>query len=81
MKNNEKLDKTLLRLRYFGSGMLIGGYFTILYVDVLTGVAMTLVSDIICAPYAIRRRYWDIIMVISVFTVINVSKLITLLLL
>ena len=74
-------DKNLLRLRYFGSGLLLVGYFTILYVDVFTGVIVTLVSDIICAPYAIRKKYWDIIMVITVFTIINVSKLITLLLL
>ena len=71
-------DKFLLRMRYLGSGLLMAGYFTILYISVAAGVTMTLVSDIICLPYAIRRRYWDIMLIIGLFSVINVTRLLTL---
>lgn len=71
-------DKLLLRMRYVGSGLLIAGYFTILYISVSTGVIMTLVSDAICLPYALRRRYWDIVLIIGLFSVINVTRLMTL---
>ena len=71
-------DKLLLRLRYVGSASLIVGYFVILYYSVPVGVCITLTSDIICLPYAIRKRYWDIVVVILLFSFINVTRLATL---
>ena len=71
-------DKLLLRLRYVGSVSVIVGYFVILYYSVPVGVCITLASDIICLPYAFRKRYWDITMVIMVFSIINISRLLTL---
>ena len=71
-------DRVLLRLRYFGSGLLVVGYFVILYVSVPVGVTMTLLSDAICLPYAWRRRYWDIMFIIGLFSVINITRLLTL---
>lgn len=71
-------DQLLLRLRYTGSVALIVGYFVILYVSVPLGVCITLASDCICLPYAVRKRYWDIVAVIGIFSVINVSRLLTL---
>ena len=49
-------DRVLLRLRYFGSGLLVVGYFVILYVSVPVGVTMTLLSDAICLPYALASE-------------------------
>ncbi|QBP06069.1 hypothetical protein [Synechococcus phage S-B68] len=71
-------DQILLRIRWFGSGLLMAGYFTILYVSVPAGVIMTLTSDIICLPYALRKNYWDIVVIISMFSVINIVRLLTL---
>lgn len=71
-------DMTLLRMRWFGSGLLILSHFLILYVSVPIGVAVMLFSDFICLPYAIRKGYWDICSVIAVYSVINIIRLLTL---
>ena len=71
-------DRTLLRARWFGSGMLILSHFIILYVSVPVGVSVMLLSDCICLPYAIRKRYWDICAVIAIYSVINIVRLFTL---
>ena len=36
------------------------------------------ITDTICLPYAIRKGYWDICSVISVYSVINIIRLLTL---
>ena len=71
-------DRDLLRARYVGSGLLILSHFIILYLSVPVGVTVMLVSDFICLPYAIRRGYWDICAVISIYSVINIVRLLTL---
>lgn len=71
-------DRTLLRVRWFGSGLLILSHFIILYVSVPVGVSVMLFSDFICLPYAIRKGYWDIGAVISIYSVINIIRLLTL---
>ena len=71
-------DATLLKLRWFGSGLLILSHFIILYVSVPAGVSIMLFSDFICVPYAIRKGYWDIFAVISIYSIINVTRLLTL---
>jgi hypothetical protein len=71
-------DRTLLRVRWFGSGLLILSHFIILYVSVPVGVSVMLFSDFICLPYAIRKGYWDIGAVISIYSIINIIRLFTL---
>ena len=71
-------DRTLLRVRWVGSGLLILSHFIILYVSVPVGVAVMLLSDAICLPYAIRKRYWDITAVIGLYSIINIVRLLTL---
>ena len=71
-------DRGLLRARYIGSALLILSHFVILYISVPAGVGIMLFSDFICLPYAIRRGYWDIATVIGVYSIINVTRLLTL---
>ena len=71
-------DRILIRMRWFGSGLLVLSHFVILYLSVPVGVSIMLFSDTICLPYAIRKGYWDIVVVISMYTVINVIRLLTL---
>ena len=70
-------NKQLIFLRYIASGLVIAGYFTILFGNVLSGVIMTLVSDVISIPYSLRMRYWDLLIVIAIFSAINIIKLVT----
>lgn len=71
-------DRALLRLRYIGSALLITSHFVILYISVPVGVTIMLFSDFICLPYAVRKEYWDITAVISIYSVINIIRLLTL---
>ena len=71
-------DRTLMRMRYIGSCLLISSHFIILYLSVPAGVSLMLVADIICVPYAVRKGYWDITAVISLYSVINIVRLLTL---
>ena len=71
-------DRGLLRARYIGSALLILSHFIILYISLTVGVSVMLLSDFICLPYAIRRGYWDITLVIGVYSIINVVRLLTL---
>lgn len=71
-------DRALLRARWFGSGLLILSHFVIVYFSIPVGVGIMLASDCICLPYALRKSYWDIVLVITLYTVINVSRLLTL---
>ena len=71
-------DRTLLRVRWFGSGLLILSHFIILYISLPVGVSVMLLSDAICLPYAIRKHYWDIVTVISIYSIINITRLLTL---
>ena len=71
-------DRSLLRARWVGSGLLILSHFIILFVSVPVGVTIMLISDTICLPYAIRKGYWDIACVISVYSIINILRLLTL---
>ena len=71
-------DQILLRTRWVGSGLLILSHFIILYISVPVGVSVMLASDAICLPYAIRKNYWDICAVISIYSIINIVRLLTL---
>ncbi len=71
-------NTTLMRMRWVGSGMLILSHFVILYLSVPVGVSIMLFSDTICLPYAIRKGYWDIVGVITMYTIINIVRLLTL---
>lgn len=58
--------------------MLIVSHFVIVYLSIPVGVSIMLASDTICLPYAIRKGYWDIVAVITLYTVINITRLLTL---
>lgn len=71
-------EKKLLRIRWVGSGLLILSHFIILYISVPIGVTVMLLSDFICLPYALRKGYFDIVAVITVYSIINIIRLLTL---
>ena len=71
-------DQLLLRIRWIGSGLLILSHFIIVYFSIPVGVSIMLASDTICLPYALRKGYWDIVAVIALYSIINISRLVTL---
>ena len=69
-----KLDS---KARIVGSVGVITAYFIVLHVNVLLGVIIHFVADLISVPYFIRTKAWDVVIMLSFLLVISLSKLTT----
>ena len=69
-----KLDT---KARVVGSIGVITAYFIILHVNVIVGVCLNCVADMISIPYFIRTKSWDVVIMVVFLLVISVSKLTT----
>ena len=64
------------KMRVLGSCLVILGQFFIVHTSVGLGVGTHLVADIISMPFFIRTRAWDVVVMLSVLSVISMSKFI-----
>jgi hypothetical protein len=64
-------------LRILGSIGVIVAYFIILHVNVLAGVIINFVADMISIPYFIRTKSWDVVIMLSFLLAISISKLLS----
>ena len=62
-------------LRIIGSIGVIVAYFIVLHVNVITGVFVHFVADLISIPYFIRTKSWDVVIMLTFLLVISLSKL------
>ena len=69
--------KTDVLMRIIGSIGVIVAYFVILHVNVLAGVLINFVADLISIPYFIRTKSWDVVMMLSFLLAISISKLLS----
>tara|TARA_B100000035_G_C20908106_1_gene512594 strand:- start:54 stop:266 length:213 start_codon:yes stop_codon:yes gene_type:complete len=67
--------KTLTLMRIVGSIGVILAYFTILHINVLVGVVINFVADLISIPYFVRTKAWDVVIMLTFLLTISVSKL------
>ena len=67
-----KLDE---KMRIMGSIGVVLGYITMTHVDLLIGVGIHFMSDVISVPYFIRTKSWDVVIMISILTAASISKL------
>jgi hypothetical protein len=67
--------KTTTWMRIVGSIGVIIAYFIILHVDVLTGVIINFIADLISIPYFVRTKAWDVVIMLSFLLSISISKL------
>jgi hypothetical protein len=63
------------KMRILGSVGVVLGYITMTHADLLTGVTIHFLSDVISVPYFIRTKSWDIVIMISILTTASISKL------
>ena len=69
-----------LRLMFHSSAGSIGvivAYFIILHVNVLAGVIINFVADLISIPYFVRTKSWDVVIMLSFLLAISTSKLLS----
>lgn len=62
-------------MRIIGSTGVIAAYFVVLHVNVLLGVGMHFVADLISIPYFVRTKSWDVVVMLTFLLIISLSKL------
>jgi len=68
---------TVTRMRILGSVGVIVAYFIILHVNVLWGVIINCIADLISIPYFVRTKAWDVVIMLSFLFAISISKLLS----
>jgi len=68
--------RTYTIMRVVGSICVIAAYFIILHVNVLTGVIMNFIADMISIPYFIKTKAWDVVIMLAFLLMISTSKLV-----
>ena len=60
--------------RITGSIMIIAAYFVVLHVSVFYGAIMHFVADMICMPFYIKHKQYDVVIMLGFLMSIALSK-------
>jgi len=69
--------KTVTLMRIVGSIGVIVAYFVILHINVLAGVIINFIADLISIPYFVKTKAWDVVIMLSFLLAISISKLLS----
>ena len=69
--------KTITWMRIVGSVGVIAAYFTILHINVLVGVIINFIADLISIPFFVKTKAWDVVVMLSFLLTISISKLLS----
>lgn len=69
--------KTITGMRVVGSIGVIVAYFVILHVNILAGVIINFIADLISIPYFAKTKAWDVVIMLSFLLAISISKLVS----
>ena len=64
-------------MRIVGSIGVIAAYFIILHVNLLWGVVINFIADLISIPFFIKTKAWDVVVMLSFLLAISMSKLLS----
>jgi len=64
-------------MRIIGSIGVIAAYFIILHVNLLWGVIINFIADLISIPFFIKTKAWDVVVMLSFLLAISMSKLLS----
>ena len=60
--------------RIIGSIMIIAAYFVVLHVSVFYGAIMHFIADMICMPFYIKHKQYDVVIMLGFLMSIALSK-------
>ena len=60
--------------RIAGSTMIIAAYFVVLHVSVFYGAIMHFIADMICIPFYVQNKQWDVAIMLAFLMSIAISK-------
>ena len=61
--------------------MIPAGYFVLLNVDLLTGIIVRLIANLLILPWGVREKMWDFVGLVSFLMAIEIHKLVVMFLL
>ncbi len=61
--------------RITGSIMIIAAYFVVLQVSVFYGAIMHFIADMICMPFYIKHKQFDVVIMLGFLMTIALSKI------
>ena len=62
-------------LRVYGHTQVVVGHFVLLYVSLTWGLVLCFTANLLVLPWAVRERLWDVVVIMCFFSVIEGSKL------
>jgi hypothetical protein len=65
-------------MRYVGNILLLSGYFVLLWGDPKVGLLVKCIGNGFVIPFAIKYKFWDILILCGFYAAIEVPKLIQL---
>ena len=68
---------TITAMRIVGSIGVIAAYFIILHVNLLWGVVINFIADLISIPFFIKTKAWDVVVMLSFLLAISMIKLLS----
>jgi len=72
-------DRFYTVLRYIGNAQVIIGYFVLLYVHEFTGLALCFTANALLFPWALKYKFWDVVIIAAFFATLNGGKMLLLL--
>ena len=63
--------------RWIGNVSLLVGHFILIYVSVPVGLVICLSSNLMVMPWSYEEKYWDVLVLLSFFSVIEGTKLLS----
>ena len=74
-------ERIFVTSRVLGTIILVGGYFTMLHVNMTVGIIIKVIAAIMMNPWLIKHKVWDVVALQGIMAAIDLHKLIVLLLL
>jgi hypothetical protein len=68
--------KTFTIMRIVGSILIVASYFVVLHVNTTAGVIIHLVADACTIPYFVKKKTWDMVIMLMFLSAIGIKKLI-----
>ena len=67
--------KLLVAGRITGSVLIIAAYFVILHISTLYGAIIHVIADVICMPFYIKHKQYDVVIMLCFLATIAISKI------
>lgn len=68
--------RSLTALRYIGNTLVVVGYFVLLYINMMWGLAVCFIANVLLFPWAVKGKYWDVVVIAAFFSTLNGSRFI-----